>query len=162
MKITVNGKHEFLIDQQKLNGDPVEWDLIETSHNGYHIIKNNRGYNVTVKQYNPETKTAVLSVNGNDYEVSIRDKNDLLLEKLGINAKSSAAINDIKAPMPGMIIQVSAAEGVEIKKGDVILILEAMKMENVIKSPRDGKIKKVHIELKQTVEKNQLLVEFEK
>ena len=103
----------------------------------------------------------VLNVNGTDYEVSIKDKNDLLLQQLGISVKSSSAVQFIKAPMPGLIINVSVNPGDEVKKGDTLLILEAMKMENVIKSPRDGKVKKVNVSLRNAVEKNQVLLEFE-
>jgi biotin carboxyl carrier protein len=63
--------------------------------------------------------------------------------------------------MPGLIINVSVTEGTEVQKGDTLLILEAMKMENVIKSPRQGKVKKINVQLKQAVEKNQVMLEFE-
>jgi biotin carboxyl carrier protein len=63
--------------------------------------------------------------------------------------------------MPGLIISISTSAGDEVQKGDVLLILEAMKMENVIKSPRGGKIKKVNVALRQPVEKNQVIIEFE-
>jgi pyruvate carboxylase len=161
IKATVNGKKEFTIDKNLLDGAPVEWDLIEVRENSFHIIRDNKGYNATLVSYNADEKTMVVNVNGNDYEIAIKDKYDLLLNQLGISAKSSTAVQHIKAPMPGLIIQVSIAEGGEVKKGDALLILEAMKMENVIKSPRDGKIKKVHIQLRNAVEKNQVMIEFE-
>lgn len=161
IKATINGKTEFTVEGKTLNGQPVEWDLIEVRENTFHIIRNNKGYNATIVSFNREEKTMVVRVNGNDYEVSIKDKYDLLLQQLGISAKSSSAAQNIKAPMPGLIINVVANEGDEVKKGDTLLILEAMKMENVIKSPRDGKVKKVHAALRQAVEKNQLLLEFE-
>jgi biotin carboxyl carrier protein len=111
--------------------------------------------------FNAEEKTMVINVNGNDYEISIKDRNDLLLQQLGIATKASSVIQFIKAPMPGLIINVSVSEGTEVKKGDTLLILEAMKMENVIKSPRDGKVKKINVQLKNAVEKNQVMLEFE-
>ncbi|MES2620501.1 MAG: biotin/lipoyl-containing protein [Bacteroidota bacterium] len=161
IKVTVNGKKEFEVEGNSLDGNAVEWDMIEVRENTFHIIKDNKGYNATLVSFNAEEKIMVLNVNGNDYEISIKDKNDLLLQQLGINLKSSSAVQFIKAPMPGLIIQVSATVGDEVKKGDSLLILEAMKMENVIKSPRDGKIKKVNVQLKQPVEKNQVMLEFE-
>jgi biotin carboxyl carrier protein len=161
IKATINGKKEFTIDKNMLDGVPADWDMIEVHANAFHILRHNKGYNATLISFNAGDKTMVINVNGNDYEITIKDKYDLLLSQLGISVKSSAAVQHIKAPMPGLIIQVSAAEGDEVKKGDVLLILEAMKMENVIKSPRDGKIKKVHIQLRQAVEKNQVMVEFE-
>ena len=161
LKATVNGKKEFTIDKNLLDGVPVEWDLIEVRNNTFHVLRNNKGYNAAVTSFNAEEKTLVVNVNGNDYEISVKDKYDLLLKQLGISAKSSSAVQHIKAPMPGLIINIAVAEGTEVKKGDTLLILEAMKMENVIKSPRDGKIKKVHAQLRHAVEKNQVMVEFE-
>ena len=161
IKATVNGKKEFTIDKSTLNGTDVTLDLVEVHPNTFHIIKDNKGYNATLISYNAEEKTMVINVNGNDYEITVKDKYDLLMQQLGINTKSSSAVQHIKAPMPGLIINIAASEGSEVNKGDTLLILEAMKMENVIKSPRDGKIKKVNVQLKQAVEKNQVMIEFE-
>lgn len=161
IKATINAKKEFTVDGKTLNGQPVEWDMIEVRENTFHIIRNNKGYTATLVNQNPEEKTMVINVNGTDYEIAVKDKYDLLLQQLGISAKSSSAAQVIKAPMPGLIVNVVAGEGTEVKKGDTLLILEAMKMENVIKSPRDGKVKKVNVALKQAVEKNQVLLEFE-
>ncbi len=161
IKVTVNGKNEFTVEGNSLNGKPVDWDMIEIRGYTFHIISNNKSYNATLVSFNAEEKIMTLNVNGNDYEVSIKDKTDLLLQQLGINSKSSSSVQSIKAPMPGLIISVSVKAGDEVKKGDLLLILEAMKMENAIKSPRDGKIRQVNIELKQPVEKNQTLIEFE-
>lgn len=161
IKATINGKQEFTVEGNSLNGTVVDWDLLELRNDTFHIIKDNKSYNATLISFNVEEKTMMLNVNGNDYEVSIKDKNDLLLQQLGISVKTSSAIQLLKAPMPGLIINVSVNVGDEVKKGDTLLILEAMKMENVIKSPRDGKIKKVNIELRKAVEKNQVMLEFE-
>ncbi|HWB62987.1 MAG TPA: acetyl-CoA carboxylase biotin carboxyl carrier protein subunit [Chitinophagales bacterium] len=160
IKATVNGKKEFTIDKGELNGQPVEWDLIELRDNTFHIIKDNKSYNATVTGFNADEKTISINVNGNNYDIAIKDKYDLLLQQLGINTKSASSVLSIKAPMPGLIINISATEEAEVQKGDALLILEAMKMENVIKSPRDGKIRKVHVGLRNAVEKNQVLIEF--
>ena len=161
IKATINGKKEFTVEGINLNGTAVDWDLIEVRENTFHIIKDRKSYNATLISFNAEEKTMVLNVNGNDYEISVKDKNDLLLQQLGISAKTSSAVQFIKAPMPGLIINVSVKVGDEVKKGDTLLILEAMKMENVIKSPRDGKVKKISVELRKAVEKNQVMLEFE-
>ena len=161
LKATVNKKTEFTIDKNNVNGTENVWDLVEFKENTFHVIKDNKGYNAMLVSYNAEEKSMVINVNGNDYEISIKDSNDLLLQQLGIATKSSSVVQFIKAPMPGLIINVSVSEGTEVKKGDTLLILEAMKMENVIKSPRDGKVKKVNVQLKQAVEKNQVMLEFE-
>jgi biotin carboxyl carrier protein len=161
LKATVNNKKEFTIDKNTIDGKPVVWDMIEVRENTFHIISGNKSYNATLLSFNPEEKTMVVKVNGNEYQVSIKDKYDLLLQQLGIQNKVSSTVQHIKAPMPGLIINIAANEGDEVKKDDVLIILEAMKMENAIKSPRNGRIKQVHIQLRQAVEKNQVLLEFE-
>ena len=70
-------------------------------------------------------------------------------------------VSDLKAPMPGLVLSIDVEVGKEVKKGDALLILEAMKMENVIKSPTDGVIKSIAVKTSQAVEKNQLLLNFE-
>ena len=70
-------------------------------------------------------------------------------------------VSDLKAPMPGLVLEVSVEGGQQVSKGDGLLILEAMKMENVIKSPTDGVIKSISVNKGETVEKNQLILNFE-
>ena len=69
-------------------------------------------------------------------------------------------MGEIHAPMPGLVLEINVSEGQEVEKGDPLLILEAMKMENVIKAPGNGIIKKIHVEKGNPVEKNELLVEL--
>jgi acetyl/propionyl-CoA carboxylase alpha subunit len=138
-----------------------EWDLLALENNSFHIIRDNQSYRATVININHEEKTMLINVNGNDYEISIKDKYDLLLQQMGISIKSAAQINNFKAPMPGLIREVMVLTGAEVSKGDILLILEAMKMENALKSPREGKIKKINITVGNAVEKGQILIEFE-
>ena len=77
-----------------------------------------------------------------------------------MNNNNASLVKDIKAPMPGLILDLKVKPGDEVKKGDVVLILEAMKMENIIKAPGDGLVKAVKVNLKQSVEKNQVLIQF--
>ena len=74
---------------------------------------------------------------------------------------TTKVVKEVKAPMPGLVVSVIATKGQEVKEGDSLLILEAMKMENVLKSPVDGVIKNIKIEETNTVEKNEILIEFE-
>lgn len=157
----VNGKQEYTIDGNKINGAEYEWDILALANGSYHILKDNQSYRVTVTNINHEEKTMTIEVNGNEYDISIKDKYDLLLQQMGISAGASAKVNSFKAPMPGLIKEISVTEGAEVKKGDILLILEAMKMENALKSPRDAKIKSIKAIKGTAVEKNQVLVEFE-
>ena len=101
-----------------------------------------------------------VKINNTSYSLDIKDKYDDLLHSLGLDSLASKKVNDIKAPMPGMVLNILVTEGQEVKKGDPILVLEAMKMENVLKSPTDGIIKKIAINKGVAVEKNQILIQF--
>jgi biotin carboxyl carrier protein len=83
-----------------------------------------------------------------------------LLDKMGLGNAKGKKINEIKAPMPGLIVDIKVEVGAEVKKGDALMILEAMKMENILKSPGDGVVKTIKVEKKQSVEKNQVLIVF--
>ena len=80
---------------------------------------------------------------------------------MGFATTSAKIIGDIKAPMPGLILEISVKIGQEVKENDPLLILEAMKMENSITSPRDGIIKSILAKEGDAVEKNYILIEFE-
>ena len=85
---------------------------------------------------------------------------DLLVEHFGFSSKASKKANEIKAPMPGMVLSVMVTEGQNVLKGESVLILEAMKMENVIKAPADCIVKTVKIKQGNAVEKNQVIIEL--
>jgi len=147
-------------DTWKLNGKNVSIDKIQISETNYHIIKDNKTYDVDVIKFNKEDKTAVIKVNGNNYELKITDKFDELLKTLGMDSLASKKVNNIKAPMPGLVLSILVEDGAQVKKGDALIVLEAMKMENILKSPTDGIIKKIAVKKGIAVEKNQLLIEF--
>jgi biotin carboxyl carrier protein len=162
-KATVND-HTFNIDTAAggflIEGEPFTWDLVEISDGYFHIIHDNVSYKGEVVKADVATKRFHIKINGRVYPVNVRDKFDLLLEKMGMNNNTSGKVNAIKAPMPGLIIDLKIKQGDVVKAGDALLILEAMKMENIIKSPGDGTVKIVKIKKGDSVEKNQVLIEF--
>ena len=143
-----------------LDDEEFHWDLSKLQENNYHVIKNDVSYNVEVASFDTEQKEIVFKINGRKYPVKVQDKLDLLLEKLGIDKASSSKLNDVKAPMPGLILSIEVSVGQEVKKGDPLLILEAMKMENVIKAPGDGTVKSIEASQGDSVEKNQVIIQF--
>lgn len=165
LKVKVNGKTEHQVELNDsnhgtLNSKPFEWDVLQVKDGSFHVIKNNQSYNVEVVKADPQTKQFVLSVNGNKYTLEAKDKYDELLNSLGLDSALTSQVKEVKAPMPGLVLNVVAAEGTEVKKGDALLVLEAMKMENILKSPSDGVVKKVNVKKGQAVEKNQVLINF--
>jgi acetyl/propionyl-CoA carboxylase alpha subunit len=143
-----------------LNEEIFDWDITKTGDRGYHIISNNKSYRAEIINIDTQLKTVLIKINGKKIEVALKDKFDLLLEKLGMDTVETAKVNDIKAPMPGLIIEIQIKEGDEVKKGDPIMILEAMKMENILKSPGDGLVRSIKVKKGDSVEKNQVLVLF--
>jgi biotin carboxyl carrier protein len=143
-----------------INDARFEWNLVKISDQNFHILLDQRSYNVEVVSADAQTKTFCFKINGKKYVVDLKDKFDLLLEKMGMNNSSANKINSIKAPMPGLIIDLRVKEGDQVKTGDALLILEAMKMENIIKASGDSIVKSVKVKKGESVEKNQVLIEF--
>jgi biotin carboxyl carrier protein len=79
---------------------------------------------------------------------------------MGMSAAASAKVNNIKAPMPGLIIDLRVKAGDTVAAGDTLVILEAMKMENSIKSPAAATVRTVKVGKGDSVEKGQVLIEF--
>lgn len=142
-----------------LNSEIYDWDILEKG-NHYHILHHNKSYNAELLSADYVSKTISIKINGNIYEIGIKDQLDLLLGKLGMSTNAESTLKEIKAPMPGLILHIHVDEGTTVKKGDPIMILEAMKMENILKSPGDGIIKIVKVKTGNSVEKNQILIEF--
>jgi biotin carboxyl carrier protein len=136
-------------------------DMIPMGENAFHILKNNKAYKAEIESVDYLNKTFVFKINGNKYTTKINDKYDRLIDQLGMKVGVAQKVGDIKAPMPGLVLEVSVVVGVQVLKGDKVMILEAMKMENVIKAAGDGVVKAVHISKGTAVEKGQLLIEME-
>lgn len=127
----------------------------------FNVLLNHKSYNVTVVDADHDARTFTLRVNSNEYVLEAKDRFDLLLEELGMEDLAGSAVNDLKAPMPGLVLKIHVEAGVVVKKGDPLLVLEAMKMENILKAESDATVKAIHTETSKAVEKNQVLIEFE-
>ncbi len=152
----ISGKKNEVIDGLSQN-----LDILEYKKGKFHIILDKRSYCAEILSVDSETKTCEIKVGNSIIPVSVMDKYDELLKDMGIDAVAGKRVNDIKAPMPGMVLQVMVQNGQPIKKGDAIVVLEAMKMENILKSPSDGTIKNILVVTGDKVEKNQVMVNFE-
>lgn len=147
-------------DSIKIGDTILNWDISQIRENHYNVIYQKNSFNLELVSVDEASKTVVLKLNNKPCEIKLKDKFDILLEKLGMNMATSSAAKDIKAPMPGLIFDIKVNVGDEVKKGDPVLILEAMKMENILKSPGDGTVQSIKIKKGQSVEKNQVLIQF--
>jgi biotin carboxyl carrier protein len=162
--IKVNAKYDYTIDKTGdsllINANKVDADIKQLNPVAWHIIHDLKSYNAELVSFNSVDKSAEIKINNNIYTVTAKDQFDVLLEKMGLSSLNSAKISELKAPMPGMVLKVFITEGAEVKKGDNLFILEAMKMENIIKSPDDVVVKTVKIMPGDKVEKGQVLLQF--
>ncbi len=148
-------------DVWTINDVQTPIDIYEINSNTFHVILNNKTYSAELLNYNKAEKTIQIIVNNHIYTLSIKNKLDLLLDQIGIGNTQNKKANNLKAPMPGLVLKVLVQEGDTVQKGDSLLILEAMKMENVLKATSNAVIKKVNIAAKHTVEKGAVLLVME-
>jgi biotin carboxyl carrier protein len=162
--LKVNEKFNFEVNDNQGNwtvdSAPVSLDTFVIKDNLLHILHQHTSYRVEIVSFSKEEKTASIKVNGHTYSIAIKDRFDDLLQQLGLDNLQSAKVAELKAPMPGLVLSVLVKEGDEVKKGDNLFVLEAMKMENIIKSPADVTIKSIKIKPSDKVEKNQVLIQF--
>ncbi len=156
-KLSVNNTANFELNESDLKN----LDAVPTGKTKFHVLKDSKPYKVEIVSADFIAKKYIIKVNNNTYEVAISDTLDQLIKSMGIERGRTKVVNAIKAPMPGLILEISVEVGQSVKENDSLLILEAMKMENSFLSPRDGVIKSIAVEKGNAVDKGQLLIEFE-
>jgi biotin carboxyl carrier protein len=134
-------------------------ELVNISPGTFHIIHNHRS--VVARLAEDNGKKLRIEIEGESFDIEIKDELDQVLDQMGFSSASNKQIKEIKAPMPGLVLEIIVKDGQEVNEGDKILILEAMKMENSILIHAGAKIKKVAVTKGQAVEKGQVLVELE-
>jgi biotin carboxyl carrier protein len=142
-EITVDGK-QIVVDLQSLAGQSV-----------YSLILNGKSYEAFLNQTKAGTE---VMLHGQRYIVEVEDeRTQRLREVSGALAIQSGEIQ-LKAPMPGLIISIPVEEGQEVGKGDTLIVLESMKMQNELKAPREVKVTGVRVKPGDNVDQNQILI----
>ncbi|MEZ4853914.1 acetyl-CoA carboxylase biotin carboxyl carrier protein subunit [Flavobacterium sp.] len=136
-------------------------NAVSLSDNEFHILHNGQSVQAEIISTDFNAKKYTVKVNNNIYVVSIADALDQLIKKMGFDVSSNKVANNVKAPMPGLLLDIMVESGQEVTENQPLLILEAMKMENSIVSPRGGIIKSILAKKGAAVEKGELLIEFE-
>jgi biotin carboxyl carrier protein len=160
-------KELVLKDENTLifNEKQYVFEFIKVYDNVYVFRINNRNFTVSVEKNEEENEVKntnfVVELNGIDYNVKCQNEMDILVENFSKSKGSGKIKTDIVAPMPGSIVKIGVQEGQFVKRGQVLIVLEAMKMENELKAPMDCTVKKIFVEEKKAVEKNQLLLKLE-
>ncbi len=161
LQILVDNQN-YILNESKdgihVNGKKIEYDYHKVGDNSFLIFHQHKSYKIEI--VNQNGKTLDLRINGKAVEIQIKNHLDQLLEKLGMTSEADDVIHEIISPMPGTILEIFVQEGDTIKKGDPLLVLEAMKMENIIKSPVDNTVRKIEVEIGENVNKAQSLIGF--
>jgi len=157
-------KEVYLIEkndgQTTVNGEIISMDQVKIGENAFHILVDNQSMTMEFVHWDPAAKTLLIKLNDQLANLTVSNEQDLLLAKMGIKQTKGNLSSEIKAPMPGLILDIPINEGDTVQKGDVLIVLEAMKMENSIKSPQSGTIKKIVVNIGEGVEKNQVMIQF--
>jgi biotin carboxyl carrier protein len=154
--LKVNEKYQFTSTAAVVK----ELDVISKGQNQFQQIEKDQNFDIEIIKEDFKSKKYQIKVNGNKYTVAISDELDLLIKELGLTLNDQKKEKDIKAPMPGLILDILVKEGQEVKEGDPLLVLEAMKMENMLLAPADAVVKTIHVNKTDPVEKKQLLIEM--
>ena len=155
-KIKVN-EFEFEFSEQQVNA----FDIVKKSATEFNLLKDHRSVNTKLLEADNTAKNTTIEIEGQIYTVTIKDELDQVLENMGFGLAINKQVKEIKAPMPGLVLEIAVTEGQQVNEGDKILILGAMKMENSIVVSVNATIKRIAVAAGDAVEKGQVLVELE-
>jgi biotin carboxyl carrier protein len=141
--IIINGK-TYEVDFESVSGQPV-----------YSLIVDGKSHESYVQQGDDNWQVLL---RGRLYPVTVEDEREKRLRAAAGGSVAESGEFHLKAPMPGLVVAIPVEEGQQIKKGQVILILESMKMQNELKSPRDGTIGRIRVKTGESVEQKQTLL----
>ncbi|SFE77710.1 acetyl-CoA carboxylase biotin carboxyl carrier protein subunit [Flavobacterium xueshanense] len=156
-KVNVNDTFHFDLEKESVS----QLDAVSVETNKFHVLRENTPYQAEIITSDFLQKNYTVKVNNNTYTVAISNPLDILIKEMGFETGLTKQVNFIKAPMPGLILEISVVVGQTVKENDNLIILGAMKMENSFLSPRDGVIKTISVLMGDAVDKGQLLIEFE-
>ncbi|MCB9262053.1 MAG: acetyl-CoA carboxylase biotin carboxyl carrier protein subunit [Flavobacteriales bacterium] len=162
-RATVNNSQQFEIDkndQTLMNHSKVDFDIKPLPNGNYHVLLNNKSFELSEIEVIRNDKTVAMTINHKRYVVAIEDNFDLLLKSMGMDKSTTQKVSEVKSPMPGLVLNIMVEVGEEIKKDQPLMVLEAMKMENVIASPCDAMVASIEVKTQQKVDKNAVLVKF--
>lgn len=144
--------------QVMLNGLSAELEVTPDGPYAWQVQQRGRVHRVLLLRLDEAAGTALLQIDGRRVSVALKTREDDLRKILHSAGGGKSGPADVKAPMPGLIRGVKVAVGQTVQKGDALLVLEAMKMENVLKSPRAGTVQHVAVGEGDAVEKGALLL----
>ena len=164
LQVTVNSdrkyKMSFESGKVKINDQPsvkLHWDR---NGNKVFLLVGDKPFVGYLTQVDIKEKKVWITINGYRFFCQIEEETDQLLKKLGFQVEKKSDMKLMEAPMPGLISKVFVSDGDEVVKGTPLFILNAMKMENIIKAPASGEVSRILVKQDENVEKGQTLIQF--
>lgn len=141
--VSVDGK-VYNIDFESVSGQPVFSLIVDGKSHEAYVQEGDENWQVLMR--------------GRLYPVKVEDEREKRLRAAAGGGVAETGEFHLKAPMPGLVIAIPITEGQEVKRGQVLLILESMKMQNELKAPRDGKVSRIKVRPGESVEQKQALL----
>jgi pyruvate carboxylase subunit B len=141
-----------------IDDEPAEVSFHPVSESSYVLILNGRSHEVFIEESDPGH--LIVTGDGSSHRIQVKDERDLLLDRFGLADAAQHVQKEIRAPMPGLVLDVLVVEGRQVEAGEGLLVLEAMKMVNVIRAAAGGTVARIHVKAGDAVGKNDILVEF--
>lgn len=163
IKVEINDRVYSIAKKENkyfLNQEDFEVDFYQRNKNQFHIIHNHVSLSAEVLSFDPQQKKIELAIGGKTFHCKISGDHDPLIEKMKAAAGNEALHREVVSPMPGLIQKIFVKEGDAVTSNAPLMILNAMKMENVLKSPVNGTVAKICIEESEQVEKGKVLIRF--
>lgn len=142
-RVAINGD-TYTVDFESVSGQPV-----------YSLIVDGKSHEAYVQESDDDWQVLL---RGRLYAVKVEDEREKRLRAAAGGGVAETGEFHLKAPMPGLVVTTLVEEGQEVKKGQVLLILESMKMQNELKAPRDGVISRIKVKAGESVEQKQALL----
>lgn len=163
MKVSSKNHLIELVEHNNIHvSDPEKGiEIVQRDDETLWIVTPNKVHTLRCLNIDRATKEVTLLHQGQKHTLKISEPIDEILASMGLEDALIPKIDFVKAPMPGLVLDVKVQPGDTIKKGETLLILEAMKMENAIKSPIDAVVKSIEVKPQQAVDKNAVLVHFQ-
>ncbi len=154
----------FKGDNFYLQNDSIEdqdsFRVLSTEGNTWVVSYKSQIHHCEVKSFDSQTKSYKIMVGTEEISFRLMDSVDILVEEMGMNDKKAVILDQILAPMPGLVVSAEVAIGQEVEEGSPLIILEAMKMENILKATGSGTVKEILVSKGDKVDKGQLLIKF--
>jgi len=145
-QVSVNG-NTYKVDFESISGQPV-----------YSLIVDGKSHEAYVQEGDDNWQVLL---RGQLFSVMVEDEREKRLRAAAGGGVAETGEFHLKAPMPGLVVSIPVEEGQEIKKGDVLLVLESMKMQNELKAPRDGVVSRIKVKPGESVEQKQSMLDVQ-